>query len=142
MPDVIDVIVRDLAPEIIEVIYNGTGTQVEVIKLLADSQQVSLEGVPGRPGVDGTDGTDGQDGAPGPQGERGPPGPAGGVPYVHDQSAPSAVWTIVHNRQTYPSSVTTVDTANQVVFGDVDYTDLDTVVVTFGSAFSGKAYLL
>lgn len=60
--------------------------------------------------------------------------------YVHDQSVPSATWTIVHNMDKRPS-VSIVNTLEQMVLGEVSYPDADTVVVTFTNAFAGKAYL-
>jgi len=60
--------------------------------------------------------------------------------YVHDQSTPSATWNIIHNMGYFPS-VTVVDSAGSEVMGDVQHMNAYTVVVTFGAAFGGKAYL-
>lgn len=60
--------------------------------------------------------------------------------FVHNQSPASSVWTIEHSLDNYPT-VTVVDSAGNVVIGDVQYQDRNTVVITFESAFSGKAYL-
>lgn len=60
--------------------------------------------------------------------------------YIHDQSIPATNWTITHNLNKFPS-VTIVDSANTEVVGDVQYTNNNTLTVTFSSAFSGKAYL-
>lgn len=60
--------------------------------------------------------------------------------YVHTQSVAADEWTIVHNRNKYPS-VTIVDSAGSVVVGDVQYVDRNTVVLRFSGEFSGKAYL-
>lgn len=56
------------------------------------------------------------------------------------QSVASNRWEIKHGLNKYPS-VTIVDTGDNVVIGQVDYIDLNNVVCTFTSAFSGKAYL-
>ena len=60
--------------------------------------------------------------------------------FIYEQGTASAVWTINHDLNTYPS-VTVVDSANNVVVGDVQYVDTNTIVITFSGAFSGKAFL-
>jgi len=60
--------------------------------------------------------------------------------YVHNQIVPSKTWVITHNLGKYPS-VTIVDSANNVVIGEVKYDSLNQCTVTFTSEFSGKAYL-
>lgn len=60
--------------------------------------------------------------------------------YIHNQVASSATWNIAHNLNKYPS-VTIVDAGNIVVVGDVQYTDLNNLVVTFSGGVTGKAYL-
>ena len=60
--------------------------------------------------------------------------------YIHVQNPASDVWTIHHNLNNYPA-VGVVDSAGNIVVGDVRYEDRNTVVITFKAAFSGKAYL-
>ena len=60
--------------------------------------------------------------------------------YIHTQNPASDVWTIHHNLNNYPA-VDVIDSAGNVVIGDVRYEDRNTVVITFKAAFSGKAYL-
>lgn len=60
--------------------------------------------------------------------------------YIHNNIAVETVWTITHNLNKYPS-VTVVDNGNNVVVGDVKYTNLNELTITFTSGFSGKAYL-
>jgi len=60
--------------------------------------------------------------------------------YTHTQSLPSATWDIEHNLNK-KASVTVVDSADNVVYGDIEYTDLNSLTITFNGAFSGKAYL-
>lgn len=88
-------------------------------------------------GIVGPRGDKGDTGAPGPMG---PPGASVVAPFVYQQIAPSAVWTIVHNLNTLPL-VTVVDSAGTTVYGDVSYLDANTMQIAFGSAFSGTAYL-
>jgi len=60
--------------------------------------------------------------------------------HVHTQGAVATTWTINHALGGYPS-VTIVDSAKTVVFGEVNYVSTTQVVVNFTSAFSGFAYL-
>lgn len=60
--------------------------------------------------------------------------------YVHEQTLSSATWTINHNL-TFVPNITVVDTFGTVVEGSYDYPNNSTVVLTFSSPFSGKAYL-
>lgn len=60
--------------------------------------------------------------------------------FVYTQRAPSATWQIQHNLNKYPS-VSIVDSADSVVIGDVEYIDLNNLIVSFSSGFSGMAYL-
>ena len=59
--------------------------------------------------------------------------------YVHVQNTPSASWTASHNLGKKPA-VVVVDSADEVVYGQIEYTDDNTVTLTFVGAFSGKAY--
>lgn len=60
--------------------------------------------------------------------------------FVFTQSSPVSVWTITHNLGRFPS-VTVVDSLNQVVVGDVAYTNSNILTITFQEAFAGYAYL-
>lgn len=60
--------------------------------------------------------------------------------YTHTQIVSQATWSIQHNLNKYPA-VTVIDSADNVVIGDVDYVSLDEITVTFGYPFGGKAYL-
>lgn len=60
--------------------------------------------------------------------------------YVHIQMVSSSVWEISHGLGKYPS-VTIVDSANSVVIGDIQYVDVNALIVSFAAGFSGKAYL-
>ena len=58
----------------------------------------------------------------------------------HTQANPSAIWTINHGLNKFPS-VTVVDSAGTQVLGDVQHIDNDNLTITFVNQFSGKAYL-
>lgn len=60
--------------------------------------------------------------------------------YIHVQSIPSATWNIVHNMNKFPS-VTVVDSAETVVYGDIEYISITELRITFSVEFGGKAYL-
>lgn len=60
--------------------------------------------------------------------------------YVHTQGVASAIWTITHNLDKYPS-VVAVDSLNRIVGGDITYPDANTVIITFNAAVIGRAFL-
>jgi len=60
--------------------------------------------------------------------------------YVHNQIISSNNWIISHGLDKYPS-VTVVDTLGRIIQGDVQYVDLNHVVVSFTGQFSGQAFL-
>lgn len=60
--------------------------------------------------------------------------------YRHQQSIASSVWTINHNLARIPS-VTIINSAGEEEEGDVQHTDVNNTILTFGAAFSGEAYL-
>ena len=57
-----------------------------------------------------------------------------------DQADAASQWVINHSLEKFPS-VTVVDSAGNVVYGQVNYVDENTVTVDFGASFSGTAYL-
>lgn len=63
-----------------------------------------------------------------------------GGTYTHTQDTSSSSWSINHNLDYYPS-VSIVDSAGTTVVGDVQYVDLNNIVVNFTDPFAGKAYL-
>lgn len=60
--------------------------------------------------------------------------------YIHDQMVSSEVWIITHNLNKYPS-ITVINSAGSVSFGEIDYVSLNEISITFSAGFSGKAYL-
>jgi hypothetical protein len=60
--------------------------------------------------------------------------------YIHDQAIPANVWEVSHNLGKYPS-VSIVDSAGNVVVGEVQYKTNNQIFIYFTSAFGGKAYL-
>jgi len=59
--------------------------------------------------------------------------------YVHSQGVPAAQWVINHDLGK-KCSVTVVDSADQVVIGQVTYNSVNQVTLDFQGSFSGKAY--
>lgn len=85
----------------------------------------------------------GPQGVAGPQGIQGPqgnPGPSIPVAYVHTQSTPAATWTINHGLSFRPN-VAVIDSANDMVEGDVSYPSATQIVLKFSGAFAGSAFL-
>lgn len=113
-------------------------TQVEPVQQLllveqADTQVLEVV-------IPGTKGEKGDTGDQGPQGPPGSGGSGSNWAYVHNQAIPSATWVITHSLGGFPN-ITVIDSSDREVVGDVVYTDLNTITVTFAAAFSGKAYL-
>lgn len=62
------------------------------------------------------------------------------VGYIHQQTSPLSAWTITHNLGKYPA-VSAVDSAGNEVVGELQYINLNQVILTFSAPFSGEAYL-
>lgn len=60
--------------------------------------------------------------------------------FEFEQTEPSSVWTIEHGLDKHPS-VSIVDNEGNLIMGDVQYIDQNTVIVTLAIDFAGKAYL-
>lgn len=60
--------------------------------------------------------------------------------FVFTQQAPASEWTITHNLNKFPA-VTIVDSAESVVYGEIQYLTNNSVKISFTAEFSGKAYL-
>ncbi|MEG1757797.1 MAG: hypothetical protein RR235_04985 [Oscillospiraceae bacterium] len=60
--------------------------------------------------------------------------------FTFNQAVPEKVWTVLHSMGKYPS-VSVSDSAGTVVFGEVSYTDVNSIKIVFASAFAGTAYL-
>lgn len=59
--------------------------------------------------------------------------------YVHTQMSPSSEWDITHNLMKYPS-VSVVDSAGNLVVGEVTHLSANRLILTFSGAFSGTCY--
>ena len=59
--------------------------------------------------------------------------------FVHSQGVPAAQWVITHNLGK-KCSVTVVDSANQVVIGQITYNSDNQITLDFQGSFSGKAF--
>jgi hypothetical protein len=62
------------------------------------------------------------------------------VAYTHTQSVASDTWVVNHNLSFYPN-VTVKDSAGTIYEGEISYTSLGSLTLTFSSAFSGQAFL-
>jgi uncharacterized protein YycO len=60
--------------------------------------------------------------------------------YTHTQTVSQTTWSIRHDLLKKPS-VTVVDSADNVVIGQVEYTNDNELILTFNYPFKGKAYL-
>ena len=59
--------------------------------------------------------------------------------FVHTQGTPAWQWVINHNLAK-KCSVTVVDSANEVVIGQITYNSVNQVTLDFEGSFSGKAF--
>ena len=59
--------------------------------------------------------------------------------YTHTQISASNNWIINHNLNKFPS-VTIVDSGGTIVVGEISYTNINSVSISFNGIFSGKAY--
>ena len=62
------------------------------------------------------------------------------VAYHHTQHVPSNIWAITHGLDFFPN-VTVADSSGNLCEGEIDYTDKDSLTITFSGSFSGDAYL-
>ena len=60
--------------------------------------------------------------------------------YVHPQGEASAIWTVQHNLNKFPSCTMVLSTGQQG-YGDVTFIDENNLTITFSGAVSGKAYI-
>jgi hypothetical protein len=63
------------------------------------------------------------------------------IRYTHVQSSATTTWSVQHNLGIRPGGVTVVDSADNVVFGDVLYVNDNSLTITFSAAFGGKVYI-
>lgn len=61
--------------------------------------------------------------------------------YTHNQISPSSVWDITHNLNRYPSSITIVDSAGNVVWGDIKHVSVNELTISFTASFAGSVYM-
>lgn len=78
--------------------------------------------------------------SPGPQGQPGTFA-SSDIFYTHTQSVASAVWTINHNLNGYPTAVV-LDSAGTNCEGTFSYPSVNQMIITFSSAFAGTAYII
>lgn len=92
----------------------------------------------GQQGPAGATGPTGATGETGVTGEQGIPGVS--ETYTFDQNIASSTWTITHDLGAF-LPVTVIDSSGQTVEGDVEYVDINTVILSFAAPFGGTAYV-
>lgn len=142
-----DLVVVKEPPETVVVIEHDTAQVVAEREAAARVTATALgargvDGTPGATGAPGAPGTPGTPGAPGAPGNTGPVGPSSGAAssYQHVQNSVSATWTVQHNLGFHPN-VTIQDSGGTAWEGDITHSDINALVIRFGSAFAGTAYL-
>lgn len=120
------------------VVFDVADATADVVVVADQDETVVLDAMAGPQGAAGPLG------ATGPIGPQGPMGPAGSATatYQHSQFSPSSTWNIAHSLGMYPAGVVVVDSAGTTVEGaEIDYVDLNNVILSWPSAFAGTAYL-
>lgn len=112
MPD-FDVVITE-GPDVVVAVEESEVTVLVDVASQPSTIEVQVPGPPGSPG-DGT------------------------MQFVHDQAIPSTLWTVTHNLGRRPAAVSIIDSGDNEVEGEVQHSGVNELVVSFGSAFSGKA---
>lgn len=60
--------------------------------------------------------------------------------YTHTQSSPSATWIVNHNLS-YNPAVSIVSSTGDIVHGDITYSGIQQITISFSAPFSGSVYL-
>jgi hypothetical protein len=60
--------------------------------------------------------------------------------FTYRQLSPALVWTVTHTLGKYPS-VTIVDSADTIVYGDVQYINNAQIIITMSAPFAGSVFL-
>jgi hypothetical protein len=97
------------------------------------NQVIDITLLPGVPGQRGPKGDTG------PQGATGPQGPSG-QSFTYTPSDARTTWTITHNLGFNPN-VTVSDSFGTEYFGQISYTNSNSLTLTFSQAVYGTAYL-
>lgn len=77
----------------------------------------------------------------GPKGDPGESGTGGDKHYLHDQQIASDVWTVAHNLGKLPAIYVEDSTGEEIEGALIGWVDQNTVILTFSSAFGGRAIL-
>mgnify|MGYP006270195909 CR=1 FL=1 len=147
-------------PTALQVVVPPVTQIIETVPSTITTGEQGPQGVPGTAGSPGSTGPQGPAGPAGATGAQGPQGPAGaqgptgpqGLPGVPGPTGPAggslkwyqyvaaSTWVITHGLGFYPN-ITVEDSAGNVIEGNVQYTDINTITLTFSAQFSGTAYL-
>lgn len=69
-------------------------------------------------------------------------GSIGNASQVYIQSTPEKTWIIENNTSKECPTVTIIDSANSVVYGDIEYDrGTKSIIIRFSAPFSGRAYI-
>jgi hypothetical protein len=103
------------------------------------NQVIDITLLPGVPGQRGPQGDQGPKGDTGPQGPVGPQGTSGGF-FTYTPADARTTWNIAHNLG-YNPNVTVSDSVGTEYFGQISYTNSNSLTLTFSQAVYGTAYL-
>lgn len=123
-----------MTESIINIIREDNAVVVESI-----INEITISSV-GAQGIQGPQGVQGPVGPQGPQGIQGLPGQATNIYFTFEQQFDSNLWTINHNLG-YRPAVTVKRYDKITIEGEIDYTDANTLTISFSAPVSGYAYL-
>ena len=114
---------------------------VNEVIIIKDNKEVSISspGPTGDPGIQGPTGPEGEKGDKGDKGDQGDKGDSGGF-FAFTQGVPSSTWSIQHNLG-YNPNIVVIDSAGSIVEGSYEFVNVNNLIATFSSGFSGNAYL-
>lgn len=98
------------------------------LRLLQPSIKLTQTGIRGPQGIQG------------PQGEQGEQGPPGTDANFIESFTNQSIVTVQHNLGKYPA-VGVMDSAGDEVVGEVEFVDVNTVILRFANSFTGQAIL-
>jgi hypothetical protein len=113
--------------------YPQAGTPPQTVDPQIDWQEVDISLLPGVPGQRGPAGPTGATGATGPQGPS-------GQSFTYTPADARTTWIIAHNLGFNPN-VTVSDSVGTEYFGQISYTNSNSLTLTFSQAVYGTAYL-
>lgn len=123
------IVIDSATPQVAVNFTTGQAEDIYIVQPVTQEVAVTLSNQQGPQGIQGIQGIQGESGGP------------ASVFYIHNQSIPSATWTITHNLNGHPTAVV-MDSAGTMCEGQFTYPSTNQMVITFSSSFGGTAYII